>query len=370
MRNDIKAMLKAAADRQEINNIQDRILNCVDTSKVVRPIEMPKRRSFRFLGYTIAGVATAALLITFGITYGVNTGKGEAPYYEPHQQDLPNPEEPAVTEQKDYDTFVKEEIGEELAISYNSIMARDAYNMISAANTFKNYSFNDYSSVIEPLSADLEGKIVSDVSPFVHNLEDMFGLVEKTTCVSSKNTNPNYTFDNVIEVDSPYYSYDIYYNEILREESNLNRDNYKYKAELAGVIAGDDYSYLFYGIRRIKNGRMEYETNIFVSNSRNITIKEVFSTKNYEFTYIYNNGTKSNKVNIQQKFDENKLTKEVDFSLLDTDNNKLGFTFKHSDKYYLYSKVKSADTELYISKVEDTYNFKFKKSGNEYTNNL
>ena len=381
MKNDIKAMLKEAANRQEINDIQDRILNCVDTSKVVKPIQMSKRRRFGYIGYAIAGFSMAALLITFGIVYGVNAGKGENPV-DPGQSNVePINEEPVTPKeddkpetpviQRDNIEIIKEEMGEELAKSYNSIIAQDSYNIINAAYTFDKSAFNDYSSDLSTLDVNLENSIVSDVNVYIHNIEDMFSLVEKPSCTLTKNTDSKFLYDYVINVESPYYSYDIYYNENLAYETG-NLDNYKLKTELSGLLVCNDENYTFSGIRRIKNGRMEYETNVYISTSKLIEIKEVFSTKNYEFTYKYYNGVKLNTINIQQKFDSTtKATKEIDFTLQDTDLNKVVITFKPNEKYYVFGKIKSSNSnELRITKTDNEYSYKFKNSGNEYLESI
>ena len=75
MKNDIKKMLKAAADKQEINDLQSYILKSVDTSKVLhKEIVAPKRR-IPVLPFVFGGVAAAALCIGIGLSIGFSNSR-------------------------------------------------------------------------------------------------------------------------------------------------------------------------------------------------------------------------------------------------------------------------------------------------------
>ena len=381
MSKNIKFMLKEAANKQEISNLQEQILNNVDVTKIERQpksVALPKKK-FNFFPLLLAGLSTVVLVITLSISIGImnssNSNSPITPPSGPGAGEIPTePEEPITYEDINMTT---------LATFYSTFTKNDAPNMINIVNTFNNISYvkvdgrtteND-----KKLKPDMEESIVNDVNPYLYNIEEMLGLA--TTNVESKaNTNQNYAFENVIEVTNQNYKYYIYYTEKLTEVKNVDASNYKYKADLTGkVVVGND-EYAFTGEKRIKNSNLIYTTNIVISENESVEVKETFPIKadfsiNYgtnsksakhEFRYLYTNGENTKAFEIDQVYKNNKID-NVRFTANRNEINEFKMTIAKSKTNYITGDFDGRDKDsVEIAKTTNGYSYTFKNSGNSY----
>ena len=363
MNKDIKAILKAAANKQEINDLTDKIIANVDTSKIEysrESIKAPKRK-FNFFPLMIAGIATAVLVITLSISIGImNTNNSNTVNPNPTLPTEPVVEYEEITLNK-LETF------------YAQFTVNDAPNMINIVNTFNNVSFIKPDSVATgQLKPDMEESIVNDVDLFLYNIEDMLGKINtESKLVSSTDTNYKY----LINVSNQNYTYKIFYNETLTEEKNVDKSNYKYKADLVGKVVIGNNEYSFIGEKRIKNSKLVYTTNITLATNKTVSVEEIFTinsdfTINYnlfEFRYLYSYGTNTKNVRMTQRFDADKNVKEIRFVANESEINEVKMTIKPQTDYYIKASIDSRNDDLYVTKNNDQYTYRFKNSNNEYT---
>ena len=360
MNKDIKAIIKAAANKQEINDLTDKIIASVDTSKIEysrESIKAPKRK-FNFFPLMIAGLATAVLVVTISISIGIMNNNNS------NTVDPNLPTDPIV----EYEEITLNK----LESFYAQFTVEDAPNMINIVNTFNNVSFVNPENV-QPgnLSVEMEESVVNDVNLFVYNIEDMLGYLNtSSTLVAS--TNPDYIY--LINVLNNNYNYQIFYNETLIEEKNVDKSNYKYKAELTGKVVSGNNEYSFTGEKRIKNSKLIYTTVITLAEDKKVSVEEYFTInqdftinyKEFEFRYLYQYGDDSKNARITQKFDENQATKEILFRANENAFNEVKLTIKPQADYYIRASISSRNDDLYISKANNEYTYKFKNSNNEY----
>ena len=88
--NDIKNMLKAAANKQNIHDLDKEIINKVDTSKVVIAQKKPTRK-LRVFGYSFTGIACASMAVAIGIGVGLSINKNNNQAYTPNNDDIDEP---------------------------------------------------------------------------------------------------------------------------------------------------------------------------------------------------------------------------------------------------------------------------------------
>lgn len=366
--NDIKFMLKEAANKQEISDLQERILSNVDITKIKeepKSVALPKRK-FNFFPLAMAGVATAALVLTLSITIGVmnnntNTNNPVNPTVDP------NP--PVVFDEIEMT---------KLETFYSSFTVNDAPNMINIVNTFNNISYDVVDGRIvdsnKNLKPDMEQAIVNDVNPYIYNIEDMLNLTENTTSTLKANTNQDYDYKYLIEVTNLNYKYYIYYNETLTEEKNADKTNYKYKADLTGKVVSGDNVYDFTGEKRIKNSKLTYTTNITVANNESVSVTEIFTvnhdfTINYdkfEYRYSYQNGENVKNVEITENFKNEKID-NIRFIANKGKMNEFKMTITTKDNAYINCSIDGRNSEvLSITNNNGEYTYKFKNSNNEY----
>lgn len=357
---DIELMLKEKASKQEVNDIQKSILNSVDTSKVLadpKKAPVPKRRLLPLL---ISGFAVAILLITLSISIGVNSNNTPA-----DKPDTPVAPQPTL----DPVNTINSVLDDDMKLLYERITTQEAYDIVNVAHTFDTVSFAKVeASDNKYLTPALEESIVNDLNTYIYNIEDMLKLVDPTRAIASKNTNANYNYETVTAVEGTYNSYSIYFNEKLEEEKNIDSENYRLKATLNGIIACNDKDYVFVGVKRIKNSKLQYETTISIGESKYVEIKESFSRDSNEFNYTYHYGNNVKMVRISQKLDENKNTKEISFVANESETNEVKLTIEPIEGKYIFCNIKAREKEeLDVTKNNGVFTYKFKNSGNEYT---
>lgn len=402
---DIEKMLKDAANKQEISDLQKSILNRVDTSKVLEPeiIVAPKKK-YRLFPLLFSGLATAALLITLGISIGFNTGKttnnpvndDKDPINNVIPDDDSNPTKPepsnpigpvnptttpttnsttipSITTEPEKvviedENIIINDLNVELRGQYAAIQKMEAYNIINVANTFNDVSFKEYEASADKfLTAELEESIVDDFNLYIYNIEDMLGH-GTVTAYGSETSSLIYRYENLINIVSSHFSYNIYYDEEIIEEKNINQDNYKYKGSLVGVIVCGTNEYEFTGIKRIKNDKLYYETTIKISDTKSVKVTETFGGTENEFIYDYSYDNKTKKVLINQKLNEDGSTKSIQFKANESQNNEVNMMIYPNDEKYIVGDMKSRENELLtVDKIGDTYTYTFKNSNRTYT---
>ena len=371
MKNDIKKMLKKLSEDQEIHDIQKLILDNVDKSKVLNPEPKmkplaPRKRRFVF-PILMGALATAAFVVTFIIAFNF---KGNTPENNPNPNVPGEPDMPII-----YDD-VNLDVAEAFYSNFTTI---DASNMINIVNTFDNISYVEVpdTSVTEKkhyLTPELEESIVNDVDAYRYNIEEMLGKVTSTRTLSL-NDNTNYNYKKVIDVINDNFEHHIYFTENILEVVDSDESNFRYKSELNGLIVSGSHQYSFTGIKRIKKTRLSYELIITIDDNNYVEVKEQYDInpdltinyKTFNYDYIYHSFNNTKNVRIEQKFDLEQKTKEIEFVANEGKSNEVKMTFKPNDTYYLKSSIKSRESEeLYITKNTNSYTYKFKNSKNEY----
>ena len=388
MKNNIKMMLKDAASRQEISNLQEQILNNVDITKIERKpksVALPKRK-FNFFPLILGGIATIALVITLSITVGVLNGNKSDTNVIPTVVPTPTEFPTDHTIPTDHDIPTKTEepvVYEELSMTeleqfYSTFTVNDAPNMINIVNTFNNISYDVVDGRVvdnnKNLKPDMEQAIVNDVNPYIYNIEDMLNLSSSTTTNLKLNNNQDYDYKYVIEVNNSNYNYFIYYDEILTEEKNVEKSNYKYKANLEGLVVSNGNEYLFTGEKRIKNSKLIYTTIITLDNSENVKVDETFTinqdfTVNYdkfEYKYLYTKNDLTKSIEIIQNYKNNEIN-NLRFVANRSEMNEFKMTITTKPDSYLNCSIDGRNSEvLSISKDNNEYVYTFKNSNNEY----
>jgi len=311
----------------------------------------------------IAGVATAVLVLTLSITIGVMNNRGNNPVVPSNPVDPVIPQEPVVEyEEISLNTLEK---------FFSDFTVNDAPNMINIVNTFNNVSFDKPSNVTTgALSVEMENTIVNDVNPFIDNIEEMLGY---TSTQSTLNASNIAGYEYLINVNNNNYIYNIYYNETLTAEKNVDKDNYKYRAELNGIIIVGNNNYSFTGEKRIKNSKLIYTTNISIGQNQTVDVQESFTinkdfTINYnqfEFKYNYHLNNVIKNFRITQRFDSNKNIRDIRFVANETEPCEFKMTIKKNDNGFTAS-IDSRNDDLYVSKLANGYEYKFKNSKNIY----
>jgi len=369
MKNDIKKMLKKISEDQEIHDIQKLILDNVDKSKVLNPEPKikplaPKKRRFVF-PVLLGALATAVFVVTFVIAFNFRNSDPENNPVEPSGQVEPEP-------------IIYDDVSINVAEAfYSDFTKNDASNMINIVNTFNNVSYVEVSNTTiddeKHITPEFEESIVNDVDAFRFNIAEMFGK-ETTTRTQSLNENPDYNFKKVINVTNDSFNYHIYYTENI-EVIKSGESSFRYKSNLSGVIvSGDNLYFIEEGKKNIKNSKLEYNFRIRIDDFNYVEVKEQYYinsdlTINYDtfnYNYIYHSNDNVKNVIITQKF-KDKETKEVKFISNKGKLNEVNMTFKKNDMYYMMSSLDSRGSEeLYISKNDNSYTYKFKNSNNEY----
>ncbi len=370
MKNDIEKMLKKLSEDQEIHDIQKLILDNVDKSKVLNPEPKmkplaPRKRRFVF-PILMGALATAAFVVTFILAFNFKGNTPENNSNVPEDTNMP---------------IIYDDVNMEVAESfYSSFTTIDASNMINIVNTFNNISYVEVpdttvSMTKHYLTTELEESIVNDVDAYRFNIEEMFGKVTSTRS-QELNENPAYNYKKVIKVSNDNFEHNIYFSESILEVIESDNSSFKYKSRIEGIIVSGSHQYTFEGNKKITNKRLVYELTIYIDGiNEYVEVKEQFDInpdlsinyKTFNYDYLYHSNGDTKKVRIEQKFDLEQKTKEVEFVANEDKSNEVKMVFKPNDTYYLKSSIKSRESEeLYITKNNNVYTYKFKNSKNEY----
>ena len=353
MSKDIKFLLKEAANRQEISDLSDKIISNVDVTKINRPSSIKAPRRIKVFPLILGVMATALVVTTTVITSLSGTNSVNTVTYS--------------------DITMSS-----LQRFYSDFTVNDTPNMINIVNTFNNISYEEVDGRVvdgdKKLKLDMENAIVNDLNAFIFNIEDMLGL-ENNDSLLTANTNPLYDYKYLVTYTNTNNSYYIYYDETVVEEKNIEKDNYKYKADLIGEIILGDNSYLFTGEKRIKNSKLSYVTNIKLSDDKNVRVSEVYTinpdfTINYnqfEYNYSYTNLNETKNIEIVQKFGADGEVSNVRFIANRGRYDEYKLTFTNDATRYIKGAFDSRDKyEIYISKNNSGYTYTFKNSNNTY----
>ena len=358
--NKIKLMLKEAAERQEIHDVdKNYIISNIDTNKVLNSKPKTVRRPYKRLIPLFA-----SLVLVVGVVLSISL------YFGLRSNDKPNNE-----------VIYNDEFLAKLEEFYEETTVSEANNMINVVNTFENISFDVVGESSETavtttkkyLTPELEESIVNDTHTFINNFENMYNIKSSTATLIENSIHGQY--NKTIEVSSNDFIYYMYFNENLVEEKNVEGLNYKYKSEIEGQIISGSNQYSFNGIKRIKNSYLEYEMTIIINDNYHIDVKEKFPVnsdlslkyKQFKFDYIYSNGENTKKVRIEQNFNDQQQTKNIRFVANEFATNEVKMTINPPKGNVFTCKIDGRESEvLTITLGEAGYNYKFKNSFNEY----
>ena len=369
--NDIKNMLKAAANKQNIHDLDKEIINKVDTSKVVIAQKKPTRK-LRVFGYSFTGIACASMAVAIGIGVGLSINKNNNQAYTPNNDDIDEPL-PYVSSG---DT-----------IKYlESVEKQEFYNLVNIANsleTFKNYDVLQKTASKE-LNEEEEKAIANNINAYVYNIEDMLGILE-TECKTISNPDKSkYAYDNklvvsVLKAEEVLQTYTAYYTEnIINKKTIKGTDEiYKLDASTEGVIVVGEYEYKFVGTEKISNQKITFTTSIEIEESKSVTVQETFAEKGNEYKYsFYEADSLKKEVLIVESLDENKEVVEVETNFIwvngnydsksnnENDDNKVEVDFILSGET-LVGKFKSKNNnEVTVTESDFEFIYTYKNSTN------
>lgn len=369
--NDIKNMLKAAANKQNIHDLDKEIINKVDTSKVVIAQKKPTRK-LRVFGYSFTGIACASMAVAIGIGVGLSINKNNNQAYTPNNDDIDEPL-PYVSSG---DT-----------IKYlESVEKQEFYNLVNIANsleTFKNYDVLQKTASKE-LNEEEEKAIANNINAYVYNIEDMLGILE-TECKTISNPDKSkYAYDNklvvsVLKAEEVLQTYTAYYTEniINKKTIKCTDEIYKLDASTEGVIVVGEYEYKFVGTEKISNQKITFTTSIEIDESKSVTVQETFAEKGNEYKYsFYEADSLKKEVLIVESFDENKEVVEVETNFIwvngnydsksnnENDDNKVEVDFILSGET-LVGKFKSKNNnEVTVTESDLEFIYTYKNSTN------
>ena len=360
--NDIKKMLIEASNKQDIHDLNDNIISNVDTSKVV--VRTKESRKLRLLPFSFAGALSVIVAVCIGIGIGSAINHNKI--------DSISPEEITV-----------EDITKEMTYEYlTGVYAKEYYNLVNISYALPSLNTTSISkSTSKTLSQDEEKALVASIDMYVLNLDSMFDKANTQTTYYTSNTNTLYDYENDMIVDSSYYNYHVYYTEKILEEKNENGVNYKMNATTSGIIVIDENKYLFTGTEYIKNGKINFTTEIVVNDSETVLIKETFAQNINEFTYTFKtNDMVTNIIDVVQKMDDsgNTTVVKTNHSWIngtyidsktngESDDQTIEVDFTLGDTNYIDGKIKSKNGDyIYINKNNNEFNYEFKNSLNKY----
>lgn len=343
MKNNIKNKLIEAANKQQINDLSDEIIRKVDTTKVMN--YTPKRkRSFNFVPFVLAGASALTLAVVVGISFGLN------------QNNINN---------KNID-FTNTSSEETLRL-LNKISTQESYNIINIANSLDDV-LDDLDSDEEIpsgiMTPEIELALVKDFNPYVNNIESMYELTDPVISTITDNKNNIYSYKNDLKVSGPYYEYHLYYDEQITEQKNVNEVNYKEKSVMTGVIVKGFSVYDFTTEKTIKNNTVDYNSKIFISDDKYVTVDSKFSLSVNKFTYNYYNGSFTKDAYLEQKMNDEGKTTEIEFKSRD---KAFDLVVTQNINMTLNCKIKSRSTKPFtVFKEEDgIHKYEF-ISGNVY----
>jgi hypothetical protein len=372
--NDIKNMLKAAANKQNIHDLDKEIINKVDTSKVVIAQKKPTRK-LRVFGYSFTGIACASMAVAIGIGVGLSINKNNNNQaYTSNNDDIDEPL-PYVSS-GDTITYLE------------SVEKQEFYNLVNIANsleTFKNYDVLQKTASKE-LSVGEEKAIANNINAYVYNIEDMLGILE-TECKTISNPDKSkYAYDNklvvsVLKAEEVLQTYTAYYTETIINKKTIKGTNdiYKLDASTTGVIVVGEYEYKFVGTEKISNQKITFTTSIEIDESKSVTVQETFAEKGNEYKYsFYEADSLKKEVLIVESLDENKEVVEVETNFVwvngnydsksntENDDNKVEVDFILSGET-LVGKFKSKNNnEVTVTESDLEFIYTYKNSTESY----
>ena len=366
--NKIKEKLINASNKQEIHDLSSNIINKVDTSKVLVPTDMVRRKP-RWVPVLLSAIPlTAVFLLGLSIPFITNSVKNS------NGKNPGKTVDPITPIETVDDSFDFSNISYEEAMEFMSMMeSHDVYNIITAANTFDKLTYDNVilDDASKPrMTESEENQLVNDISLYMPTIEAMYGLREEPTCIKKNNNNESFEYSKKIEVRAKDFNYDIYLDEIILGEKNVGEANYKSDSSVNGVVVIEASEYEFNGtfkyVESEKNKYFEYVNVVTLPNNKTVKVKEVFKKDRCEYTYTYTDHLNdlTREIFIEQKIDlETSKTREVSF--------KNGYTsvgsIKPTENDYLRCKIQSRDSDyIIVSKDEDSYKYVFNNSKNEY----
>lgn len=366
--NQIKNKLKNLANKQEIHDLSNDIINSVDKSKVKAntPVVKSPKYIFRFIPLLAASAAVVALMVGFSVSsIGNNPVNNQAniPTNIPY-----NPNNP-INNGGDVTTTIKtinlyEDTLEAVEFVKKSEI-QSTYKLANIATSISNVTFDTVAlSDSKQLIVAEEEAIVNDVYAFIYNLEYMLGLSEVAVSDKNNNTSADYNYKYDTLVNTPYYDYHIYYDEELIEEVETS-SNYKSKTVMNGILKFAETEYNLSTTQVIKNSIVEYNTSLKLDQNSFVTITEKYGLGENIFTYVYSKDDLTKTITIKQNLDTEGNTKQINFNIGLINHEDIKMEIKPTNDVIL-CKIKGRDDNLSISKENNNYIFKFNKSTNIY----
>lgn len=352
--NDIKSKLKMLANKQEIHDLSNSIINNVDKSRVIIAPERKRRGLGLYTAFL--SVLTASTLVLFvGVLGAVKKGSNNNSSEMDNELNL-------------------------TAETVNEIYNKEFYNIVNVANSFNEISFAtvEFNTENKRMTESEERILVSDINNYIYNIEDMFGLTNPTSSTMINNANSLIEYDKIINVNGPYHSYEMYYSENIISEKNIGKANYKLNANYVGLLCANSYEYEISGNKKIENGKIEFITKINQDEYNYVVVSEIFgSTQNtFRYDYYLNNNNTGRYIIVEQKLNDDGSTREIYIKngqrLDSSDVNYDSTILTMGDEHYIEGKIKSRDGDyVYIEKDNSNFTYTFKNSKNSYqfTNN-
>lgn len=363
---DIKNKLRVLADKQEIKNYSNEIISKVDTSNVY--LNEPLKSRKRYYKFALSGTlacACAALLVALGINLGLKNQGGQDSS-EPKDDDIIN--------------YVK---GDDVITYLDDINSQEYYNIVNVANNLDD--FIKYDKLEKTTSKELtkseEEAIVSNISAYVYNMEDMFGLAgSKSNAFYKNNSNDEYDYEYDLEIKSQYYNYHVYYDEVVVKQTELNGEIIKLNSNTFGEIVLSDVVYYFTGNKIIKNNKVTFTTKIFMDDTNSLEISETFGEKENEYIYSFvKNSSTVKKIEVVEKKDDTLATTKIKTNYIwingevdskvngESDDYKMEIDFTKGTTSYIDGSFKSKNkNHVYINKEGNSFTYTFKNSQNKY----
>ncbi len=364
---DIKNKLRVLADKQEVKDYSKEILSKVDISNVYfnEPVKS-RKRIFKFAFSGTLAVACAALLVAVGINVGLKNQGGSSNSNTSTEDDIIN--------------YVKDE---DVITYLDEVNSKEYYNIVNIANNLGNFTKFDKleKSSSKELTASEEEAIVANISTYIYNMEDMFGLLsKKTSAFYIKNEDAKFDYEYDLEINSQYYTYHVYYDEIVIQQKELDGQIVKLNSNTLGEIVLDDCTYQFTGNKIIKNNKVMFTTKIIIDEDKSLEISETFGEKENEYIYSFvKNSSIVKKIEVVEKKDDTLTTTKIKTNYIwingevdskinnENDDYKLEIDFTKGTTSYIDGSFKSKNkNHVYINKEGNSFNYTFKNSKNKY----
>lgn len=322
-------MLIKAANNQEIHDLSSRVVSKVDTSKVLIEFKENKlyRRKFNYPAFfsSILSLSLIVIMMVFGIS---NKSSNNNSIDNSDGNILELPVESVLVNEYVSDVYMMSNI------------ALSSFN-VDGVNATSSY-----------LTSEEELEIIDTLKVYI---EDIYNIIYDIKV--------DYTCDvldeyNCVKMISNGITMNFYYKEQLLSEKNLGT-TYRSKSSLEGYISYEELGlvYMIDGTKEIKNGAVKTVIDVYDEDNVKVRLERTTSDTKNIYEYSVNGDT----IRLTVKEDEEE-GKYVYYEYNDED-----ITFRKSDYYILYGKVKSHNSEeLYVSYVNNIWRFLFKNSNNKY----